>query len=92
MTREKQKSITEFDHQKKHEKIHQLILLNDNQHTFDYVIDTLVDVCQHTEEQATQCTLITHYIGKCDIKRGNISDLRPIRKALTDKELKTIIC
>jgi ATP-dependent Clp protease adaptor protein ClpS len=71
---------------------HQLVLINDEEHSFEYVIDTLIDVCQHTEEQAIQCTMITHYKGRCDVKRGPVKMLRPLRKALTEKELRAIIC
>lgn len=91
MTKEKQKSYTELDQQVNKGKVHQLILINDDTHTFDYVIDALVEICDHSEEQATQCTLITHYKGKCDIKRGNIILLRRMRKALVEKELKALI-
>jgi ATP-dependent Clp protease adaptor protein ClpS len=70
---------------------HQLILLNDDVHTFDYVIDALVEICQHTSQQATQCTLIIHYKGSCDVKIGTIDSLRPLRKAFAEKELKAKI-
>ena len=36
------------------------ILHNDYNH-FDYVIDSLVEVCKHDRLQAEQCTLIAHY-------------------------------
>lgn len=73
------------------EELHELILFNDDYHTFDYVIDALIKVCEHTEEQATQCTMIVHYKGKCDVKKGPFSVLRPMRQALIDKELNAII-
>jgi ATP-dependent Clp protease adaptor protein ClpS len=41
-----------------------LLLLNDDVNTFDYVIDVLMKVCEHTFEQAETCALITHYKGK----------------------------
>ena len=45
-----------------------LILHNDDIHSFDYVIDALIDICEHGYEQAAQCTIIVHYKGKCDVK------------------------
>jgi ATP-dependent Clp protease adaptor protein ClpS len=66
---------------------HQLILYNDEIHSFDYVIDALIEVCNHTEQQAAQCTLLTHLKGKCDVKRGKFDTLKKMRKALVDRDL-----
>lgn len=57
------------------ENLHELILFNDDVNTFDHVIETLIDVCEHTEEQAHQCSLIVHYKGKCCVKTGELEDL-----------------
>lgn len=57
------------------DELHELILFNDDVNTFDHVIETLIDVCQHTEEQAHQCSLIVHYKGKCCVKTGELEDL-----------------
>ena len=62
-----------------------LILHNDNVHSFDYVINALIDICEHAYEQAAQCTIITHYKGKCDVKKGNFDDLRVMKDALTER-------
>ena len=72
-------------------KEHYLILHNDNIHTFDYVIDTLVDICEHAYEQAAQCAIITHYKGKCDIKKGVLETLKPMKKVLLERELNVTI-
>ena len=45
--------------------------------TFDYVIDMLVATCDHTPEQAEQCSIIVHYKGKCTVKTGAYEDLKP---------------
>lgn len=70
---------------------HFLILHNDDVHTFDYVIDALVDVCEHDYEQATQCTYIVHHKGKCDVKKGDFDKLKSMKDALTDRELNATI-
>ncbi|WP_266367429.1 ATP-dependent Clp protease adaptor ClpS [Tellurirhabdus rosea] len=59
-----------------------LVVFNDDVNTFDYVIDTLVEVCEHTPEQAEQCTLIIHYKGKCTVKNGSWEDLVPMRNEI----------
>ena len=59
------------------ESEHEIILYNDDVNTFDHVIDTLIRVCDHTLEQAKQCSIIVHYKGKCSVKSGSYSDLKP---------------
>lgn len=64
-----------------------LILYNDNVNTFDHVIDTLVKVCHHTFEQAEQCAIIVHFKGKCDVKSGSYTFLKPLCTALLNAGL-----
>jgi len=68
-----------------------LILHNDEVHTFDYVIETLVDVCEMDEIQAEQCTFLVHYKGKCDVKKGMLNFLKPYREGLIAKGLQATI-
>ena len=56
---------------------HEIVLHNDDVNTFDHVIDTLMRVCDHTPEQAEQCSLIIHYNGKCTVKTGPYDKLKP---------------
>ena len=56
----------------------EIILYNDDVNTFDHVINTLISVCDHTLEQAEQCSLIVHYKGKCGVKSGSYSELKPM--------------
>jgi ATP-dependent Clp protease adaptor protein ClpS len=64
-----------------------LTLHNDDVHTFDYVIETLMDVCEHDMVQAEQCAYIVHYKGKCDVKKGAADHLLPMKSKLIDKGL-----
>jgi len=68
-----------------------LILHNDDVHTFDYVIDALIEICEHGYEQATQCTFLVHYKGKCDVKKGSFASLKPMKDALIERELNATI-
>jgi ATP-dependent Clp protease adaptor protein ClpS len=68
-----------------------LILINDDVHTFDYVIEALIDVCKHTHQQATQCTMLVHYKGSCDVKKGSYKKLKPLHSALIERELRAVI-
>ncbi|GAA4817914.1 ATP-dependent Clp protease adaptor ClpS [Litoribaculum gwangyangense] len=55
----------------------EIVLFNDDVNTFDHVIETLIYACDHTPEQAEQCSLIVHYKGKCTVKTGLYDDLKP---------------
>lgn len=62
-----------------------LIVWNDDVNSFDWVIETLMEVCDHTPEQAEQCSLIIHYKGKCSVKRGDYDSLKPMCEAITGR-------
>ena len=68
-----------------------LILYNDEVHSFDFVIESLIKICELDELQAEQCTYLVHYKGKCDIKKGSLDYLKPYKKALIDKGLAVTI-
>jgi ATP-dependent Clp protease adaptor protein ClpS len=55
----------------------EIVLFNDDVNTFDHVIETLIRVCKHTNEQAEQCALLVHYKGKCTVKTGSFDELKP---------------
>ncbi|WP_051605529.1 ATP-dependent Clp protease adaptor ClpS [Sediminibacter sp. Hel_I_10] len=57
--------------------LNEIVLFNDEVNTFDHVIDTLMYACEHTPEQAEQCSIIVHYKGKCTVKTGSYDDLEP---------------
>ena len=88
---EKQNEFTnpiEFQQTSKESKTNKiLVLYNDDINTFDFVINCLIDICNHDYVQAEQCALITHYKGKCDIKRGEIKPLKKMEKNLNEKGL-----
>ena len=62
-----------------------LVVFNDDVNTFEHVIDTLIDVCDHSSEQAEQCTWLIHYKGKCAVKKGTFEDLAAMRKGICDR-------
>ncbi len=76
MIKEKQKN--DIKNKDKNSDIKNLILLNDDVNIFDYVIEVLIDVCSHTPAQAEQCAMIAHFKGKCAVKSGDYSELKPI--------------
>ncbi|OQP45402.1 Clp protease ClpS [Niastella yeongjuensis] len=62
-----------------------LIVWNDEVNTFEWVIETLVEVCGHSTEQAEQCAYIIHFQGKYAVKQGSYDDLKPQCDAITDR-------
>ncbi len=73
----KRKIQEEVDVLEKEVNLHEIILFNDDVNTFDFVIDALIEVCDHTAEQAEQCALLVHYKGKCAVKTGEYDELKP---------------
>ena len=72
-------------------RVRQLVLMNDDYNTFDFVIESLMEICNHDLLQAEQCTHIVHYNGKCAVKSGAYSKLNPMRVALCDRGLSAVI-
>ncbi|MCX6292219.1 MAG: ATP-dependent Clp protease adaptor ClpS [Bacteroidetes bacterium] len=72
-------------------KVRDLILYNDDYNTFEFVIESLVEICDHDSLQAEQCTYIVHYNGKCSVKNGTYDDLNPMRVALCDRGLSAVV-
>lgn len=62
-----------------------LIIYNDDVNTFEFVIDSLVDICNHSSIQAEQCTWLIHHKGKCAVKRGSFEKLKPMAEAFLDR-------
>ena len=67
------------------EEPYSLIVWNDEVNSFEWVIQTLVEVCKHSTEQAEQCAMIIHTQGKYAVKRGSYEELKPMCDAITDR-------
>ena len=68
-----------------------LIVWNDEVNTFEWVITTLVEICQHTTEQAEQCALLIHTQGKYAVKQGTFETLKPMCEAICDRGINATI-
>lgn len=74
--------------QKNKQKLqNQLVLLNDDVNSFDYVVETLIEICEHAPLQAEQCAWITHHKGKCVVKQGEKTKLVSMRRSIIDRGL-----
>ena len=67
------------------DEICHLIVWNDEINTFEWVIETLMEVCGHSQEQAEQCSYFIHYKGKYAVKQGSYDDLKPQCDAITER-------
>ena len=84
-TQEKTYSDPEVTEEK--ETLKNLILYNDDYNTFDFIIKSLVEVCDHDLHQAENCALIAHYKGRCHIKKGSLDIIRPIYVEMTNRQI-----
>ena len=71
----------------KDETDNKIVLFNDDHNTFEWVIKSLVDVCDQSSEQAEQCALIVHTKGRYAVKHGTPKLLKPICGALLERGL-----
>jgi|TARA_B110000240_G_C13331198_1_gene381341 ATP-dependent Clp protease adaptor protein ClpS len=71
----------------KEQKSNILVLFNDDVNTFDFVMNSLVEVCDHDALQAEQAAILVHYKGKCDVKNGDKKKLLPLCNALLKRGL-----
>ena len=62
-----------------------LIVWNDEVNTFEWVIETLIEVCGHEHEQAEQCAWLIHNRGKYAVKNGSYEQLKPMCDSITDR-------
>ena len=85
MVKEKIQPIQKSDEQKG--TISELVLFNDDFNTFGFVIDTLVEVCEHDSLQAEQCAFIVHYKGKCGVKSASYTELKPLYREMLNRSL-----
>jgi len=87
MSDTKKKIQEEVDVLEKEVNQNEIVLFNDDVNTFDHVIDSLIEICEHTLEQAEQCAILVHYKGKCTVKTGEFKDLKPRCTRLLTKGL-----
>ena len=69
----------------------QIILYNDDVNTFEFVIESIIKICEHSSIQAEQCTWIIHHNGKCSVKRGSIDKLKPMAEAFLERGISAVI-
>ena len=68
-----------------------LVVWNDDVNTFEWVIETLMEVCGHSHEQAEQCAYIIHFQGKYAVKNGSYDDLKPKCDAITERGINATV-
>ncbi len=69
------------------EKNYSLVVWNDEVNTFEWVIEALIEICGHQQEQAEQCAMLIHTKGKYAVKNGSYNDLKPQCDAITDRQI-----
>ena len=69
----------------------QLIVLNDDYNTFEWVIECFMEILDHSAEQSEQLAWIIHTKGRASVKLGSFEILKPFKDALVDRGLNAII-
>lgn len=78
---EEQDVLTLEDH------AYSLVVWNDEVNTFEWVIETLIEICRHSQEQAEQCAFLIHTKGKYAVKIGTYDNLKPQCDAITERSI-----
>jgi ATP-dependent Clp protease adaptor protein ClpS len=68
-----------------------LVVWNDDVNTFEWVIDTLIEICGHSKEQAEQCAMLIHHKGKYAVKKDSFEILKPQCEAIIDRSINATI-
>jgi len=82
---------TETDILEKVTDLHSLVVHNDEFNTFDWVIQSLIEICKMNEQQAEQSSLIIHYKGRYAVKSGEFTNLKPMKDGLVDRGISATI-
>lgn len=69
----------------------QIVVLNDDYNTFEWVIECFMDILNHSNEQSEQLAWIIHTKGRASVKVGPFEILKPLKDALVDRGLNAII-
>jgi ATP-dependent Clp protease adaptor protein ClpS len=68
-----------------------LIVHNDDVNSFEWVIESFMDILNHPADQAEQLAMIIHNKGKATVKTAAFGVLKPMKDALCDRGLSAII-
>ena len=68
-----------------------LIVWNDDVNTFECVIEALMEICGHSQQQAEQCAIIIDAKGKYAVKEGSYEILKPQCDAITDRGINATV-
>ena len=68
-----------------------IVVYNDDHNTFEWVIESFVDVLSHSSAQAEQLAFLIHFKGKANVKSGALDELKGFKDALIDRGLSAVI-
>ena len=68
-----------------------LIVWNDEVNTFEWVIETLIEICGHSQQQAEQCSIIIDSKGKYAVKEGSYEILKLQCDAITERGINATV-
>jgi len=81
------KTLVEDDIDVLDDEVAKLVLYNDDVTPFMLVVETLMQVCGHSSEQAEQCALIVHDTGSYAVKHGSYEDMVLMRDKFISRKI-----
>jgi ATP-dependent Clp protease adaptor protein ClpS len=69
------------------EKKWRVILWNDDVNTFEWVILSCIELCNHEPEQAEQIANLVHYKGKAIVKSGEKEQMLSIKDNFLNRSI-----
>lgn len=72
-------------------KSHKLVMYNDDDNSFPYIMACLIRFCKHEPLQAEQCALIAHNKGECSVKTGDFMEMFELHHDFENVSIKTKI-
>lgn len=76
---------------KVNEKEQKLVIWDDRDVSFNWMIKSLMEICKHSRNQAEQCALIIQIRGKYIVRKGTGIDIIAMCNALLNRGIKASI-
>ena len=69
------------------DEIYNIVVYNDDENEFSWVIETFMEILDHSSQQAEQLAMQIHNKGRAVVKSGSISVVSLLTEALLDRGL-----
>ena len=67
--------------------IYNIVVYNDSENYFEWVVAAFIDILDHSSQQAEQLSQEIHHKGRAVVKSGNLTVVSLLTEALLDRGL-----